>query len=777
MASYGTRTNGIYDSELMAVDQNAISSWICPEWHEGSDKILGWVNKTVSEYQKTLTNSINYNRLQRAIKALAQGDIESEIEGKKDSRRSKLKFNRTKRQMTKLVAILSDIKPAWDYVTQDLELEDQAGILTKLHTAYWNHPDTQVRKALIGLFQYVLTGEGYLRVSWENDPFRQKDFGLKLEPFSIDDIAFSQLPKDKDIQKAYCTVIRHELPIATACMLYPAHAKYFMPNNESPTWFAKIKSAAKSMYEGASSALEISQAESQLGYKGFPHSQTPLTSESTIDIYEVYILDFSVNTTGKLLKLGREGTSEYYEIPSLGARHIPTSLNDPATGLPIMREPTAQEALLYPQRRRIICTPSHLISDGPSPWAHAQTPLVRFSLNDWVWDRVGDAVAMDGHMLNTTIESLYKGFHDMLERRVNPGMKLPNTWSAATIKAYDPREPGRNVKVDPLTNTSVEPIIPQQFNLLNQSDLAFIETLKQECDYITGEPEVRALAQAQQVPSAETFEKFLQMAGPLTKFVALNIEASLMEVGEMAKALYFQYATVPRRFKVLAAAGMAKQDFDYEPGTLVPKEYPGSIFPSTTNARIRQHLRRFSFTITPGSAYQLVDVQRQMMILQLWRDPKNYPISPWLVAQTFNLNIGEPPPELNNEFKRWEYWQKLNAELGVTIQANSQVIMAQVQLAIQQMAQTAQGQQMLQAILGASGSGDAGHLGALHALMSEGESGASVPAASDLLSSGGGLGSPQNRPGQPPSGHQAPQLVQKSDGRLTVSESGKGGGS
>lgn len=728
------------------------NSWICPPAGSSQDEILGWVQTMVRNYQLILSNSDNYRRLHNAIRVLSETPADQEINDKQHERLSKLNFNRTKREMTEMVAILSDLKQTGKYVAENNANDQQAAVLTKLYKALWLHPYTAIRSKLIQLFQYALTGEGYLMIEWSSDPFYKRSGSLNFIPLSIDDVAFTQLGKDKDIQKAYAVAIRHELPIAQACMLYPEFASKFHPNNTTPSWFRQVKSGVAKMF--FSEALNISyENATNLSGQGFPHSQAPVTSEATIDIYEIYVLDFSINTTGHEVSMGANGTGEFYTVPSYG-QMIPTKLNDLA-GKPIMRPATREEAMLYPRRRRIICTNSVIISDGPSPWAHGLVPLARFTLSDWCWDRVGNSVAMDGYSLNKTIENSLKGFHDQLERQFQPGLKMPNSLSNATIASYDPRRPGTHIKVDPYANTTIAPVVPPEMNVIQSTALEYVELLHREADYIIGKPETRALAEAQQIPSAETFERILQMNGPMTKYIAMNVEEGLLRIAEMAKALMIQFCHSAKRFQILGKDGLTYEDWDYDPGTMTPApidpDKSNTPFPTTHMARVEQHQKGFFYQIVPGSSYNVVDVQRQMLLLQLWRDPKNYPMDPWTLAEIVGLNIGPPPEGANSMVERWEAWQQKSAQVGISIQQMATIAQAALQGQLQQ-AQMEQALMAMQAGLG----GGAGS-----------QNGAGTPEGS-VIPAG-------RQPGRPPSGQAPPALLSRSDGnggqRTTITES------
>jgi len=214
-----------------------------------------------------------------------------------------------------------------------------------------------------------------------------------------------------------------------------------------------------------------------------------------------------------------------------------------------------------------------------------------------------------------------------------------------------------------------------------------------------------------------------------------------------------QYCTAAKRVYLLGKKGLVKEDFDpNDLGNMVPStskrnSYSDAIFPSTLNERVRLFQRRFTYRILPGSAYQLTDVQRQMMVLAAWRDAKNLPISPFLVAETLGIDIGPIPDECKTRFEEWEWFQKKLAEVGINIQAQSQITMAQVQMALAQMMQEQQASQLGQG------------LGMLGMQTGLGEGGLSM----DDLS--------KRPPGRPPSSQSPPTMVTQSDGRQVMSES------
>jgi hypothetical protein len=240
------------------------------------------------------------------------------------------------------------------------------------------------------------------------------------------------------------------------------------------------------------------------------------------------------------------------------------------------------------------------------------------------------------------------------------------------------------------------------------------------------------------MPSSETMDKYMEALSPTLRLRARNIEVSLGELAELLKVGFFQYYTAQRRVQILGPDGMTLEDFDYDPGKLVPFEADGKDAPE----KAMSHHRNFAFSIAPNSFLNVSHTSQKMMMLQLLRGNL---LDPWTAWETMDVaNIGQPPAESVPD--RIIAARKLGLLPGPTpemVQAQEAMVLMQAQQAIGQMAmmQNTMGQQQAQGAPQAQG-------------------GAPV----------NGVG-PQG--GRPPSGGQAPQFVQKDGGsRTVVSESG-----
>lgn len=689
----------------------ALRNCFTPPANEQETTILKWLREMRINYLKSIEDSPNYRKYQEAMSLLAgkreaddRQNQKQEGDGETAGDMSPLRFEATKRNMLEMVATLSDVNPEASFSTEDESYKPQVKILDGYYDGSWNHPDTRIRKVMCELMTYAICSEAYLETVWESDPFRRKLPGLKYNAYSIEEVYFSEVPKGKDIQQIHCTTIRREVPLTIACMLYPKHASHFVVDNTKPSW---IRRAIAGAQKYTSWALQASFEDEQR--RG--EMSTLSTKSGTVNIYYSYVLDISYNNTGKVVTMGR-GTPGEYDVPFEG-QELDTGLVDPTTRTPITRKADCSDAMLYPYRRLIIHTDKHIISDGPSPWAHGMTPLTRLALEDWPVDSLGNCTALEGRGLDDSIERLYRAFEDTILNRLSPNLELPEDWGDDTIRAFNPRARGKHMKSSGIAAGKPSPILPYQLYELRQYDLEVVRMMKEERDFVQGKPQMQALAQAAQIPSTKTFEQFLQLAGPYTTHISKNVEDSIQESGMMSAYLIFQYATAKRRFDVLGKKGLTKEDFYYDPTMLDIPRVPSpnapssmSIFPVTTIQRASEHAKRFYFRVRTGSAYKLTDKSRQLLILNLSRDPR-FPMSPWFLARAMDIDLGGEP-DLPNDYEKYLWHLEKMSRFQALIQAQAAMIQAQTMMEIQRAQQMQQAEDMangLGMLMGGDGGG------------------------------------------------------------------------
>jgi hypothetical protein len=172
---------------------------------------------------------------------------------------------------------------------------------------------------------------------------------------------------------------------------------------------------------------------------------------------------------------------------------------------------------------------------------------------------------------------------------------------------------------------------PQVFKIY--SDL--IEFFKAEMEDTGGTRGVTALAQMGQMPSADTMERYMEALSPILRLRSRNMEIALSELAELLKVGFFQWYSAPRRIELLGKDGLTREDFDYDPGTMVPAG-DGSRMD-----RAMEHHKLFSFHVAPNSWLNVSHTTQKMFYLQLFRAQM---LDPWTIWDQFDVPDAGPMP-------------------------------------------------------------------------------------------------------------------------------------
>jgi len=687
-----------------------ISNYLIPPSDAKEDLKLRWLAEAFQEGTRFLKGQRAYEDLDRAIDMIAGLD-----DDRVPDSLSSVYSNRLKRQLREVVATMANLRPLWGYVSDNEEYKDHAEVLNKLVYAWWlnTFADRSIRQAI----QWACISTGYVSPVWDRDFWVTGRGDIKLNVYGPRDILPIQIGRDHDLQKAYAVIIQEEVPLARCRVIYPEYADRIKPDRDSPSWFTRrIRKAVPKFASPVFDSL-------------FGEKEEVTTSGPIVDVFNTYILDHSINKTDKPIRMGDPGTSWEYEVPFLG-QDIPAGKT--LRGDIVYRKATPSDCMLYPLRRLMTATRTVVFRDGTSPWWHGKVPLVRFTVDDWPNEYLGFSLVRDVHSLQRSLNRHLRGMDDMVEKALRPDQLYdPNIISKNEIERMDPRIPGRRIPVNMSMGKGLEispaPEIPPYIP-------AHIEMLKAEIDHLLAIRDMTNLAKANQIPSSESIDRLLEMAGPVVTDISRGMERSLRDLGELVKSYFYQFYTAPRKVQILGKGGLSEEDFYFEPGALIPSKLKEQQFMDTVLPNSMEAAKRAKdsciFHITPNSLHQIQQMSRKLLYLQLWRDGR-FPIDPETVAEALDIpNFGSlPGGESNTVLDRYIQWMKIQLQM----QIQAQQAMGQAQMEMQsQMAQS-------------------------------GLAGLAQQAA-------GAAGKPngQERPGRPPSGQKAPELKTKDGGQRTV---------
>lgn len=613
--------------------------WLSPPLGASESDKLGWLITTHQEGMDYLRNQRAYRSAMRGLEVISDDRSDSS-----DVALSRTRYNLVKRAIKEIVATLSNLRVIPDYQTL-AQYKNQQDVLNRRYKAWWY--SQKIGRVIKRCLQWAaVCGKGYGYIGYG------RQFGAIGEP----DITLTskgpmqvvpwQIGEDHDIQKAYVVDIGHEIPYAQAINRWPTKSA-ILTACASPSSLLRKPTAQRPLLSNVWRMFFGKSKENQP--ETFP----------VCHLWERYILDTSMNETGEVIKMGDAGTSwEYYIYPKGG--QIPSGVFD-KDGVELLRPVRDEDALIYPARRCTWWCEQGILDDGPSHYAHGYVPLIEFQLDDWMSEFLGYPLSHDTLPLQKSVRDGLRVIDDSMGARTRPTVAYAaDKVSRNFMKSWDPRLPlqaigFRGMALGDLKQL-ISPVLSASYYDIPQWMLQHIEQQSGRIDRMSGVMDAIALAKARQTPSGDTLEKMAELMGPIVGEYSRNIDTAMMNLGVMLIFMFMQFDSVEKRYQILGNDGFSKEDFDYDPATLVPmqKEEKQSAKLTTLWSRVREHASRFTYWVKPGSLLELTSLTRKLVLFQLFK--ADFPVDPWTVAESFDLNLGPPPPNCSNMMEKyWEY--------------------------------------------------------------------------------------------------------------------------
>jgi hypothetical protein len=583
---------------------------------------------------------------------------------------SKASKNFVKRGVREVVATLSNPRPIASFKTDNKDWEGQEEIINKgyIHSYVGAFTDRKLREAL----QFAaVEGTGYLIQEWDPGYWAPGDGEITHQALGVDAVLPVQIsPEDWDLQKCYAVVIRRQYPIFHVMRRYPLVAHLISPDGEA---VSKWRRLVNNLIDRVTPTVHNTYG-AQRGYRG----EDP-AGRQLVTVYDIYILDSQVNMGLAPIKMGVEGSPWEYTVPFYG-QPIPIGMNDPRTGFPITRLANYHDARMFPYRRHIIATRTAILYDDTSRSWHGQVPLVKFRLDDWPFEYCGIPITKEPAKLQALYTSLLRAYDDSSNARLRPNMVYDKSRYSGEIGKIDPRVGGAVIGVNNMMGEVFKLMQDPRYFGMEGNILEFMQQSEEGAIQLMGLHDLTAMAKAAQIPGSDTIEKLAELAGPLATDMSRNMEASIRDLGELWKGDFFEYYNVRKRFQLLGRDGVTREDFDFDPSTLVPDniDIPPLGTSGSRSERARIHMRNFRFSIVPNSIYQMTQSTRMLLLLQLSRI--GMPLAPKYILDQFSV----PNPEQRiKEF--WEYKaEEAQKMTQIQIMATASNPMAQLLGRIQQ---------------------------------------------------------------------------------------------
>ena len=704
--------------------------YLCPKPFDSQnlrpDAMMGWA-------KEFLQQGNSYLRQQPAFKYIQEGiDIVNLLnDNVATTTLSNVKLSSTLRNLKELIAAQTNIRVIPAFGTEIAQYSDTSMILNKMYMAW--QTATFADRALRKVWQYAgACGTGYLGIRWEPNYWYKGKGDIALDAYGPLDIIPVGLPRSHNIQQAYGVAIKVETPIHEVLRRYPLMQDKIAPTRGGSS-IGKGEGVASSVVRYASAAL------ARFG-QGSISNDSEHAPWPVVDLYHIYVDDDSINYTGKELEMGTPGTSWFYRVPFIGQR-IPMGMD--ARGHQVFREAKPEDCLIYPNRRKIVCTPEHCLTPDPSlqvnEFWHGKVPVTQWRADDWPWNFLGTPLTVCGASLEKANNSMMRGMVDAFNVKLSPPRAYDKqSMSEALAQTINTRIPNQVVGLNmSLTGErQITPLLPAEYYQVPNNALEFVANNESRIKEYMGVADASALARARQMPSSDSVEKMMEVMGPLIKDQTRNMESSVRDNGEMWKSNAFQFYTAARRFQVLGPDGLVSEDFDFKPTDMVPDKVDG-LEDKGRFEIAKHHSGLFSFNVTPYSLHEMNSVTRKLFHLQLERS--GFPISWWTLAQVFDIKNFGNKPMMDDP----DTGESRECETELELWLAEMEIKVKMQQAMQPPPPT-----------GAGGGGAPGS--------------SAQPAAPPIP----GLNGP-HAGGRPPTGQNPPALEMKSDGRSTIRETKK----
>jgi hypothetical protein len=627
--------------------------------------ILAWTTEAIQEGENFLRSQTGYRFVDTSYRIMADIGFDSLPETL--SRASK---NFIKRDIRELVGTLANPRPISTFRTENKDWEGQAEIVDKAHLQWYQNTfaDRSLREAL----QFAtVEGTGYLCMEWDPGYWAPSDGDITMQALGVDAVLPIQIsPEDWNLQKAYAVIIRRQYPIFHVMRRYPLAAHLITPDGEAVSKFRRL---VNGLMDKVTATVQNTYG-SQRGYRG----EDP-AGRQLVTVYDIYILDGQANMGESPIKKGVEGSPWEYNVPFYG-QQIPIGMNDPRTMTPITRPADYHDSRLFPYRRHIVATRNAILYDDTSRWWHGQVPLVKFRLDDWPTEYCGIPVTKESAKSLALHTSLWRAYDDSANARLRPPIGYDKSRFSIEMGKLDPRKGGQVIGVNNMLGEPFKLLVDPRYYTMQSDILDFLQRVEEGSSRLMGLNDLTAMAKAAQVPGADTIEKLAEMAGPMATDMSRNMEASIRDMAELWKPLFFEFYSVRKRFQMFGHDGVTREDFDFDPSTLVPSNLDLPVIGrgGTRSERARIHMRNFHFSIVPNSIYQMTQSTRRLLLLQLTR--LGMPLSPEYIMEQFDI----PNPKKRIE----EFWQYKMEEMQnmteVQIMATAMNPMGQLMGAMQQ---------------------------------------------------------------------------------------------
>lgn len=476
--------------------------------------------------------------------------------------------NRVWRLIWELVSLLTDIRPTFQIKSSaSPEYDGQANIVNKTVRSWWMNADADMMLAFTIIYGILCTGYG--KLSWNPD-MRNGMGDFELLPMGP--LECLPLKPRHTLQSAQGVIQDSIRPLGWIRKKFPLRGSLVKADAD----LSRYSMAPQAPAHLPAQLFEILSPQMQRIVGGAP--QQLATAFPMARYREFWMQDWSINTSNVTVTVGPPGTNWSYKVRS--------------------------KELLYPRGRLFIMAGDVLLDDGPNPYWHGMYPYEAIRLNAVPWQWLGVSELRPLIPLQDIINSTLAGIIDAVRKAVNPIFYAPqNAVSESVLNSIDWSMPGAKLRY---SNAATRPPEFGQPPQLPPFLMQVIQLAAREMDQSSGVAAVDEAVRKNQVPSGDTLDQIREAKQTPIRLKGRNIEIFLRSLGQMSIFNTFQFYGIKRRMFMMGGAGLTEADFDWDPGTVIPKGQDPQDF-----------AKRFSFLVEQGSLLNVNRVERAITLQRL----------------------------------------------------------------------------------------------------------------------------------------------------------------
>lgn len=497
---------------------------------------------------------------------------------------SRVRDNHLAHTAVNLASALSDIKPFWEYKTNNPKFQKIASLGNKRALSWWL--TRQIDMRFLDVVKWGLAGAtGYAHLCFNPDTDDQDM--LPEDPRNV----FPVRPAGfESIQDAFGVIIRRERTLNWVKQMYPKSSAGVKPDRDG--FLNAIEKhnrmslmAEKFGIEDSAFWSQVDSAKKRSGEMNIP----------IVDVYTLYVKDRTRNNHDYRVEVGSKDFAWKYLVE--------------------------KGDMLYPRLRRIVFCKTGILDDNPSPYWHGLFPLVKLTLDPWPWSYLGKAPLWDLLPLQDELDRMLRVVSDWLQKVAQPDVVAnAQAVSRSEFKQINTRVAGLKLRTNPMggqagVTVQPPPNLPPQF-------LEILSHVYSRMDTLSGVQDMTKISQLNQIPASETIERMMEAMTPLVRLRSRVMEAALRPFAMISLSNFLQFDTLPQRLATLGPEGMTFEDAElYDPGTMIPdrmQDERGRDLETREEKAIAM-LRMFTYHVAPGSLLSASEITEKLLTLQLFR--------------------------------------------------------------------------------------------------------------------------------------------------------------